>query len=195
MSSRPEPGRRTPTPSGAPLVSLERLLSVAEARGLSVRRRADGQVPEAWICCPVHQERTPSLHATWVKGGQRGGFVLLHCFGCNALGQDIVEALGLSLSDLYDEPLPQQDRVWERGRSTERRKSGQRRGHRGRLPALVPLPAFLHRRQTAGGNRRTAAPRRHASDDLEHRQHLPPSRDAGSGAPNETSAVGRLSCV
>ena len=140
MSSRPEPGRRTPTPSGAPLVSLERLLSVAEARGLSVRRRADGQVPEAWICCPVHQERTPSLHATWVKGGQRGGFVLLHCFGCNALGQDIVEALGLSLSDLYDEPLPQQDRVWERGRSTERRKSGQRRGHRGRLPALVPLP-------------------------------------------------------
>ena len=51
--------------------------------------------------CPVHDERTPSLHITW-RGGPRGGGVLLYCHGCQAQAEQIVEALGLTMSDLFD---------------------------------------------------------------------------------------------
>jgi hypothetical protein len=49
--------------------------------------------------CPAHKSRNLSLSVT-----DRNGAVLIHCFaGC---GNDAVTtALGLTLSDLYDEPL------------------------------------------------------------------------------------------
>ena len=91
--------------------------------------------------CPVHDESTPSLHVTW-GSGQRGGGVLLYCHGCQARADQIVEAIGLTMADLFDEPLPELDRsLWRVGKSPDRRRAGQRRGKLGRLPALLPKPA------------------------------------------------------
>lgn len=87
--------------------------------------------------CPVHAEKSGSLHVTW-RSGQRGGYTLLHCFGCNARAEDLVEPLGLTMGDLFDEPLPERDRAFGRvGKSPQQRLSAQRRGRLGRLPALV----------------------------------------------------------
>lgn len=87
--------------------------------------------------CPVHDEATGSLHITW-HSGPRGGYVLLHCFGCQARAEDLVVPLGLTMADLFDEPLPERDRAFSRvSKSPERRRAAQRRGHLGRLPALI----------------------------------------------------------
>jgi hypothetical protein len=57
--------------------------------------------PDRYIAkCPAHQDRSPSLAIKQVD--ER---VLLHCFaGCSAV--DIVEAVGLDISDLFP-PRPQ----------------------------------------------------------------------------------------
>jgi len=47
-------------------------------------------------CCPVHNDKNPSLSIT-----EHDGKVLLNCFGCGAGAHEIVEALGLSLNDLF----------------------------------------------------------------------------------------------
>src|SRR5699024_7888341 len=78
-----------------------------------------------------------SLHVTW-RQGHRGGGVLLYCHGCQAQASHIVEALGLTMADLFDDPLPERDRSLLRSsRSTQRRRSGQRRGKLGPLPAVL----------------------------------------------------------
>ena len=49
--------------------------------------------------CPSHDDSSPSLA---IKDD--GGLVLLHCFaGCDP--ESVLDALGLSFSDLYPEPL------------------------------------------------------------------------------------------
>ena len=50
-----------------------------------------------WVaCCPAHDDRDPSLSITEAQDGR----VLVHCFaGCSAMA--VVEALGLSLGDLF----------------------------------------------------------------------------------------------
>lgn len=51
-------------------------------------------------CCPAHEDKTPSLVIRALDDGR----ILLHCFGgCGAL--DVVEALGLSMSELFPERL------------------------------------------------------------------------------------------
>ena len=56
--------------------------------------------PGQWIaCCPAHADRSPSLS---IK--QTDDRLLVHCFaGCPA--SDVVAAVGLTLSDLFDKPL------------------------------------------------------------------------------------------
>jgi hypothetical protein len=56
--------------------------------------------PGRWIArCPSHSDRSPSLSLR-----ESDGKLLVHCFaGCGAA--DVVEAVGLSMSDLYDSPL------------------------------------------------------------------------------------------
>src|SRR5690625_2463757 len=53
-----------------------------------------------WMAsCPAHDDRRPSLSIKQVDDR-----VLVHCFaGCDA--SDVTAAVGLSLSDLFDEPL------------------------------------------------------------------------------------------
>ncbi|HEX7113746.1 MAG TPA: hypothetical protein VF193_01330 [Steroidobacter sp.] len=54
-----------------------------------------------WIAkCPAHADRTPSLS---IREGDDGR-VLVHCFGgCEAA--DVIGAVGLQLSDLFEKPL------------------------------------------------------------------------------------------
>lgn len=58
----------------------------------SVRYRG----PARWLArCPVHADRSPSLSVC-----QEGNKILVHCFsGCTP--QEIVEALGLTMADLF----------------------------------------------------------------------------------------------
>lgn len=52
------------------------------------------------VKCPAHQDRSPSLTIRFEDDGR----ILLHCFaGCSAV--DVVGALGLTMSDLFPEPL------------------------------------------------------------------------------------------
>jgi hypothetical protein len=96
---------------------------------------------EYMLGCPAHDEKTGSLHVTW-RSSNRGGFVLLHCFGCQARGEDLVAPLGLTLADLFDEPMPERDRAFGRvGKSPENRRAARRRGHLGRLPAAIVTAA------------------------------------------------------
>ena len=54
---------------------------------------------DRWMaCCPAHEDGSPSLSIQ-----RTGDRVLVHCFaGCGTA--EVVEAVGLSLSDLFDEP-------------------------------------------------------------------------------------------
>lgn len=58
--------------------------------------RSNGK--DRWTArCPAHQDRGPSLSIR-----QAEDRILLHCFaGCGAV--DVLEAVGLSLSDLFDD--------------------------------------------------------------------------------------------
>ncbi len=126
----------TPPPwsSAGPRSSLDRVVAAVQRLGLSVRQM---RPHEYMLGCPAHDEKTGSLHVTW-QASNRGGFVLLHCFGCQARGEDLVTPLGLTLADLFDEPLPERDRAFGRvGKSPENRRAAKRRGHLGRLPAPI----------------------------------------------------------
>jgi CHC2 zinc finger len=54
-----------------------------------------------WLaCCPAHEDRSPSLSMKLVEDGR----ILVHCFaGCGAA--DVVSAVGLTVSDLFEKPL------------------------------------------------------------------------------------------
>lgn len=56
----------------------------------------------AWrACCPAHSGTNPT--ALSIKE-ESDGRILLHCFqGCSA--SDIMESIGLSLEDLFEEPI------------------------------------------------------------------------------------------
>jgi hypothetical protein len=56
--------------------------------------------PGKWLArCPAHEDGSPSLSIREIDGK-----LLVYCFaGCGAV--DVMESVGLSLSDLYDAPL------------------------------------------------------------------------------------------
>jgi hypothetical protein len=73
---------------------IDPLLSALER----VRARGDSK----WTArCPCHEDRTPSLYIDELPDGT----VLAHCFGCGANGQQVAEALGIPLSDLFPQRL------------------------------------------------------------------------------------------
>ena len=123
-----------PASVGGPRSSLDRVRGAVERLSLRIgESKADGFK----ACCPVHDEKTPSLNVTW-RSGRHGGVVLLFCHACRAPGDQIAESLGLTLADLFDEPLPERERGFGRiGKSPSRRQAGQRRGRLGRLPDPV----------------------------------------------------------
>jgi len=69
-------------------MNIEQLITRLE----KLRRTGDGK----WIaCCPVHQDKSPSLAIKQTDDGK----ILIHCFaGCEV--DAIVSAVGLTLADL-----------------------------------------------------------------------------------------------
>ena len=61
-------------------------------------------------CCPVHNEKTPSLSLTVDASGK----LLAHCFGCGANGLDVIKTLGLDLALLGGEQAERPDALLER---------------------------------------------------------------------------------
>lgn len=47
-------------------------------------------------CCPVHNDRSPSMSLT-----EKDGKVLINCFGCGANGLEVMNALGLPAKMLF----------------------------------------------------------------------------------------------
>jgi hypothetical protein len=69
--------------------------------------------PRKWVAlCPAHDDRNPFLAVAETDDKR----VLMHCWaGCEAA--DIMHALGLSLSDLFDHPPKESDKLLKRQRS------------------------------------------------------------------------------
>jgi hypothetical protein len=86
----------------APGHALSVVRDAFEAGGAFIRDRN----AEAFMAsCPLHDDTNPSLSVTWkTRPHREGGAVLMHCFSCIAGVADIAAALGLSMTDLFDEP-------------------------------------------------------------------------------------------
>ncbi|MDX5961757.1 telomere-binding protein [Rhodococcus opacus] len=112
--------------------SIENLRNLLEPAG-GMKIRSDTQFSAR---CPVHDDAHASLSVTWTDDGH-GGKVLLHCHGCGASGKDLAGALGISLGDLFDVPLPSRPAGKRVGRSPLQRIGGQRRGRLGALPKAI----------------------------------------------------------
>jgi hypothetical protein len=52
-------------------------------------------------CCPVHNDKTPSLVITEKDNGK----ILMHCFGCGCGIDEICQALGISTDEVFPERL------------------------------------------------------------------------------------------
>lgn len=73
-------------------------------------------------CCPAHADSDPSLSLYFHDDGR----ILMHCFGgCSA--QDVVNAIGLSLSDLFPERIA--DRLPGGTKRIEQRNSNSKKEH------------------------------------------------------------------
>lgn len=56
-------------------------------------------------CCPAHNDQSPSLSIEW-----KDGRILVKCFaGCAT--EDVVRAMGLTMSDLFDDAPPSEERA------------------------------------------------------------------------------------
>lgn len=56
---------------------------------------------DRWMaCCPVHGDKNPSMSVA-----EKDGRVLCHCFSCGANGLEVIKALGLAPSVLFEKPL------------------------------------------------------------------------------------------
>jgi hypothetical protein len=64
-------------------------------------------------CCPVHGDRNPSMGLSEVIGDDGYRKVLVYCFACHAGAQEVVEALGLPMSVLFEKPLDRGPNEWD----------------------------------------------------------------------------------
>ena len=115
--------------------SFQRVLSALEAT--TGRVRVQGATGEARCPMPSHTDTHASMRVLWKSRGLDGGQTLLYCHACkdSATGKDLAEAMGLTLADLFDEPLP--PKRFRKGRSPQQEKSGARHGKLGALPARI----------------------------------------------------------
>lgn len=81
--------------------SLDRIWEALDRGGFKPQKRAN----TFKALCPIHADAQPSLS---VKYDSVAGKVVLHCFGCGdaSSAADITAALGMTVSDLFDAPLP-----------------------------------------------------------------------------------------
>lgn len=89
--------------------SIQRVIEAARDKGLVVKEFADRFA----VQCPAHADREPSLSVRPIEGS-----TLLYCHaGCSA--QDVVDGLGLTLRDLFDDEVGQ-EYVYPGGRVVRR---------------------------------------------------------------------------
>src|SRR2546426_844864 len=77
--------------------ATQRFIDALEAQGLQGRQVGQGR----WrYQCPAHEDRVPALSVRYGEGGN----VWVRCFvGCPI--ESIVDALGLRMGDLFDDPM------------------------------------------------------------------------------------------
>ena len=71
--------------------------------------------------CPVHDDRTPSLHVTYKPHEEK---TLVHCQACKSTisAADVMDALGLTVDAMFDKPLERTDRSdWNAHKPTKTR--------------------------------------------------------------------------
>ena len=57
--------------------------------------------PGRWVaCCPVHEDRTPSLVIN-----DKDGKIIIHCFGCGCGFDEFCQALDISIDEMFPEKL------------------------------------------------------------------------------------------
>lgn len=117
--SSPDPIR-----SGSPQSSLDRVLGALEANDRHPKVSGSGHIQAR---CPLHEDRKPSLSVDWKN--ERGGMTRLRCGSCgDGMELEILEALGLGLSDRFDQPLPPRSTSDAHPRRTSIAKPGNRLG-------------------------------------------------------------------
>lgn len=89
------------TPATTVMTSLDRVWEALDRGGWKPARRGN----QFKALCPVHGDAQPSLS---VRYDSVAGKVMMHCFGCGEAFNlhDVCGALGLTVSDLFDAPLP-----------------------------------------------------------------------------------------
>lgn len=109
--------------SGTPRSSLDRVFDALEANDRHPKRNSNGHIQAR---CPLHADRKPSLSVDWKN--ERGGITRLRCGSCgDGMEKEILEALGLGLTDRFDQPLPPRSEEF-RPRRTSIAKPGNRLG-------------------------------------------------------------------
>ncbi|MGC5172995.1 CHC2 zinc finger domain-containing protein [Microbacterium sp. DT81.1] len=93
--------------TAASMNSLDRVWEALDRGGFKPTRRAN----TFKALCPVHGDANPSLS---VRYDPQAGKIALHCFGCEASVADITAQLSLTVSDLFDAPLPADRRTQNR---------------------------------------------------------------------------------
>ena len=78
-------------------VLLENILNRLD----KVKRQGRGYV----ACCPVHGDKNPSMRIKEVDGK-----ILMHCHACHADIQEIAQAIGIEMSDLFEDSLSEHSR-------------------------------------------------------------------------------------
>lgn len=102
------------TPDVSRQNSINRVWESLESGGFSPDKRAD----KFMALCPVHGDSHRSLSVSYDR---RNELTMLHCFTCNADVADITAALGLTVQDTFDKPLPDRPKS-EWGGSNPRRQ-------------------------------------------------------------------------
>jgi hypothetical protein len=111
--------------------SIDRVWEALDRGGFKPEKRSD----KFMALCPVHGDQRRSLSVRWDAPGEK---TLLHCFTCDATIQDIAAALGLSVSDTFDRPLPPRE---SRSSSSRPRQVNFRPPHK--VPARITQTAAV----------------------------------------------------
>ncbi len=91
--------------SGCRMIAAAPISSAAFDRVSDALHRCGSKQSGKMWSCPAHDDRTPSLSVTAADGRAR-----VHCFaGCD--DEDVLHELGLTVPDLFDEPLSGRDKT------------------------------------------------------------------------------------
>jgi hypothetical protein len=119
--------------------AYERILDELRKHNRKVRQTRPGQ---ASAQCPAHDDHDPSLSITSVEGQ-----TLIYCHaGCDS--SNVIAAVGLSMSDLYDNPRGttytyDDGRIVHRTPSKQFRQSGNTNGHKPTLYRLSKIQSAV----------------------------------------------------